>query len=98
MVATGDPPVPTPAELLELLQQDRSILDHFEDDPELRTLAEALLEGWEKPELLSLFDNDATKYNTTRKRYRRRIDKLLAALPRSGGPHDQDRARETDDC
>ena len=105
---SGDPPddtvpssTPTAAEMLETLQQDAAMraqtLDHFEDDPELRTLAEAFLERWEKAELLSLFDNDEHKYEAARKRFRRRTKKLEAALPKPGGAHDQDHAREADD-
>lgn len=94
-------PAPTAAETLEMLQQDAAMraraLKHFEDDPELQTLTEALLQGWEKAELLSLFDHDETRYQATRKRFRRRTKKLPAALPQTGGPHDQDHAWEADD-
>jgi DNA-directed RNA polymerase specialized sigma24 family protein len=69
MITTGEIPedtlqcpAPTAAELLELIQQDAAMrarmLEYFRDDPEIRTLAEALLEGWDKTELLSLFDHD----------------------------------------
>lgn len=108
MATKGDPPedtvpcfAPTAAEMLETLQEDAAtrvrVLEHFDDDPELRTLTEALLEGWEKPELLSLFDHDETRYSTTRRRLRRRLNKLSVALPQIGGTHDQDHAREADD-
>jgi DNA-directed RNA polymerase specialized sigma24 family protein len=109
MTMTGTPPEdilpclePTAADMLELLQQDAIMraktLKHFEDDPELRMLAEALLDGWEKQELLSLFDQDEPRYKATRKRFRRRMQKLEAALTQTGGPHDQDHAQEVDDC
>lgn len=92
---------PTAAEVLESLQRDgvmrARMLEHFGDDPELRALAEALLEGWEKAELLSLFDNDETKYSTTRRRLRRRLNKLPVVPSQMSGAHDQDNAREVDD-
>lgn len=94
-------PEPTAAEMLELLQQNATMrtrmLEYFRDDPELYMLAEALLEGWEKPELLSLFDHDETRYQATRKRFRRKTKKLEAALNQTGGTHDQNHAREDDD-
>ena len=108
IATTGDPPpetvpctAPTAAERLEGLQQDAAMraraLAHFDDDPELRALTEALLEGWEKPEMLSLFDHDQTRYNSTRRRLRRRLNKLPVAPPQTGEPNDQDHAREADD-
>ncbi|MDQ1902355.1 sigma factor [Paracoccus sp. WLY502] len=91
----------TAAETLDLLQQDAAMrarmLEYFKDDPELCMLAEALLEGWEKSELLFLFDQDESRYQATRKRFRRRTKKLEATLTKIGEPHDQDQAREADD-
>lgn len=102
---TGDPPdedvpcpAPTAAELLEMLQEDTALRDralrHFEDDPSLQALAKGLLDGQEKTELLRLFDNDETRYQTARTRFRRKTQKLLSALPQTGGSHDQEQARE----
>jgi len=107
MHVIGDPPddtvpclAPTAAEALEALQHDMTMraraFKYFEDDPELLMLTEALLEGWKKQDLLSLFDNDELRYQTTRKRFRRRMTKLQAAPTKIGGPHDQDHAREND--
>ncbi len=109
MTTTGTPPddntlpcpAPTAAEMLETLQEDASMrarmLEHFKDDPDLHMLAEALLEGWGKPELLSLFDHDEPQYQATRKRFRRKMKKLEAVLIQTGGPHDKEYAREAND-
>ena len=46
----------------------------FEDDPEAEALAEGIMEGWEKDDLLGLFNGEVTRYETVRKRFRRKIN------------------------
>lgn len=46
----------------------------FEDDAEAEALAEGIMEGWEKVDLLGLFDGDVTRYETVRKRFRRKVN------------------------
>ncbi len=46
----------------------------FEDDAETEALAEAIMEGWEKDDLLGLFNCDVTRYETVRKRFRRKVN------------------------
>jgi hypothetical protein len=50
------------------------IMALFEDDAEAEALAEGILDGWEKDELLGLFDGDVARYETMRKRFRRKIN------------------------
>ncbi|MDV7142993.1 hypothetical protein R3X27_09870 [Tropicimonas sp. TH_r6] len=46
----------------------------FEGDDEAEALAEGTMDGWEKSDLLSLFDGDVTRYETVRKRFRRKMN------------------------
>lgn len=46
----------------------------FEDDEEAGALAEGIMDGFEKEELLSLLDGDVTRYETVRKRFRRKVN------------------------
>jgi hypothetical protein len=46
----------------------------FENDAEAETLAEGIMEGWEKDDLLGLFNGNATRYETVRKRFRRKMN------------------------
>ena len=46
----------------------------FEGDTEAEALAEGILDGWEKDDLLSLFNGELTRYETVRKRFRRKIN------------------------
>jgi hypothetical protein len=46
----------------------------FENDAEAETLAEGIMEGWEKGDLLGLFNDDVTRYETVRKRFRRKMN------------------------
>ena len=45
----------------------------FEDDEEAEALAEGIMDGFEREELLSLFDGDVTRHETVRKRFRRKV-------------------------
>ena len=64
----------TPAEIAEAMSEERFLLQQLQDDPEVHALAEALIAEWDMEELLSLFDGNRTKYETTRRRLRRRLD------------------------
>ena len=46
----------------------------FEDDAEAEALAEGVMEGWEKDDLLGLFNGDVTRYEAVRKRLRRKVN------------------------
>ena len=80
IVGLPDEPIssgaPSPAELVEALSERQSALRRIEDDPEVHALAEAILEGWDTDQLLSLFDGSQKAYETTRRRLRRRIEAM----------------------
>lgn len=46
----------------------------FEGDEEAETLAEGIMDGWDKNDLLSLFNDDVSRYETVRKRFRRKLN------------------------
>lgn len=46
----------------------------FENDAEAETLAEGIMAGWEKDDLLGLFNGNATRCETVRKRFRRKMN------------------------
>lgn len=50
------------------------IMALFEDDDDAEALAEGIMDGWEKDDLLSLFDGNVTRYETVRKRFRRKMN------------------------
>jgi DNA-directed RNA polymerase specialized sigma24 family protein len=51
----------------------KHVMALFEGDDEAEALAEGILDGWEKEDLLSLFDGDVTHYETVRRRFRRKV-------------------------
>ena len=46
----------------------------FDGDDDAEALAEGIMDGWEKQDLLSLFDGDTTRYETVRKRFKRKVN------------------------
>ena len=81
---------PTPADMLEEADLLKKALRRFEDDPEVHMLLQALIDGWGKSDLLSLFDEDEIAYATARRRLRRKLNKLS----QQEDLHDQNAARE----
>jgi DNA-directed RNA polymerase specialized sigma24 family protein len=83
IVGLPDEPIPSlspsPADVVEALSERQSALRSLEDDPEVHALAEAILDGWDTDQLLSLFDENQKIYETTRRRLRRRIEAMSRA-------------------
>ena len=46
----------------------------FDGDDDAEALAEGIMDGWEKQDLLSLFDSDTTRDETVRKRFKRKVN------------------------
>lgn len=46
----------------------------FDGDDDAEALVEGIMDGWEKQDLLSLFDGDTTRYETVRKRFKRKVN------------------------
>lgn len=46
----------------------------FAGDGDAEALAEGIMDGWAKDDLLSLFDGDVTRYETVRRRFKRKVN------------------------
>jgi len=77
---------------VEALSAERSLLQALQHDPDVHALAVARLAEQDTAELRSLFDGDRTKYETTCKRFRRKLE----ALSLLGGSHAKHPQREAD--
>lgn len=62
------------AEVFEKEVKDR-LMALFEDDEDATIIVEGWFEGFEKQDYLDVFGNDETKYETVRKRVRRKMSK-----------------------